>query len=69
LLLVKPEFCVVAVTVAGALRGQLNAALGASGFENESPTFCRHAGPKAVGAGALDFAGLKCSFHCDYLDH
>jgi len=56
------------VTVANALRRQLNAALGASGLKNESPTFCRHAGPKAVGAGALDFAGLECAFHGDYLD-
>ena len=68
MLLVNPEFGVVDVTVASALRRQLRAAFGAAALEYEAPCFRRHTGTESVGSCAFDFAGLKCAFHDYYLD-
>jgi hypothetical protein len=68
LLLVNPEFGLVVVAVAFALRRQLRTAFGTAALEDESPGFRRHSGTKSVCAGALDFAGLECAFHGFYLD-
>ena len=57
------------MTVAFGLRRQLCAALGTAALENESPGFGGHSGTEPVGSCALDFAGLVCAFHRDYLDH
>jgi hypothetical protein len=65
---VNPDCGVVVPAVAGALRRQLCAAFGATALEHETPTFRGHASTKSVGAGALDFTGLECAFHGDYLD-
>ena len=46
-----------------ALRSELGAAFGAAALEHKTAGFCRHAGPKAVGAGALDSARLIRTFH------
>jgi hypothetical protein len=66
--LVNPVFGVVVVTVAGALRRQLHAAFRAAALEHQASTLGGHACTKSMGAGALDFAGLKCAFHREYLD-
>ena len=61
--LFNPDFWLVAVTVADALRRQLGAAFGAAALQHEAPGFGRHASTETVGACALDFAGLECAFH------
>ena len=45
------------------LQGQSFAASGATGVDDPSPRLARHSFAKSMGAGALDSAGLKCSFH------
>ena len=39
-------------------------ALGAARLEDELTALGRHAGAEAVTAGALQAAGLECTFHC-----
>jgi hypothetical protein len=69
MLLVSPEFGVVVVTVARALRRQLRAAFRTAALEYEAPCFRCHTGTKSMRSRAFDFAGLKCAFHYVYLDH
>ena len=39
------------------------AASGAPAVQDLAATFGCHTGPKAMGTGAFEYAGLKCSFH------
>jgi hypothetical protein len=39
-------------------------ALGAARLEDELTALGRHAGAEAMTAGALQTAGLECTFHC-----
>ena len=45
------------------LQGQSLPSSGATGVDDPSPRLARHSFSKSMGAGALDSAGLKCSFH------
>lgn len=45
------------------LRRQLDAALGTTALDNETPGFRRHPGTESVRARTLDFAGLVGPFH------
>lgn len=47
----------------GQLRGQTGTAFSATGLDNQSTTLGRHAGTKAVGALAMQIAGLKGPLH------
>ena len=42
---------------------QALATFGAATVQNGASTFSRHTGTETVGASALEYAGLKCSFH------
>ena len=47
----------------GLLRRQTHATLGTTGVDHLATTARRHAGTKTVGAGTLEAAWLKCTFH------
>ena len=49
--------------IVGSLGAQALAALGAAAVDQLAAVFCGHAGAKAMGALALEYAGLKSSFH------
>ena len=65
--LVNRSLGFVVVTAAGALWCELRAAFGSPTLQYETPSFSRHSSAESVGSGALDLAGLKCTFHDKYL--
>jgi len=46
-----------------ALRAQARAALGSAVIQDLATTACRHSSAETMRTLALQFAGLKCSFH------
>lgn len=51
------------VTQSGVLGRQAFATFGTTAIQYMTTTFGRHSSAKTVGALALQYAGLKCSFH------
>jgi hypothetical protein len=54
-------------TAINQLSRQTGATFGTAGFEHQPSAFCTHASAKTVTAGTYQFAGLKSSFHDDFL--
>jgi hypothetical protein len=50
------------------LCSQALATFGAAAVQYSSSTFGSHTGTETVGASALEYAGLKCSFHSNVPD-